>query len=66
MKRTWEQTRFMALSMIQPHSKQHLKPTDIIKFPWEQKNSQAGNKTDESIEETRRRFSEAKNRYGLK
>lgn len=31
----WERTRWLALFMVMPHSKRKLKPTDLIRFPWE-------------------------------
>ena len=33
----WEQTRWLATSLITPHLKKgkRLKPSDLIKFPWE-------------------------------
>lgn len=31
----WEQTRFLAVAMLQPYSKKTLKATDIVVFPWE-------------------------------
>lgn len=34
----WEQTRLTAYIAAQTHSTKKLKPSDIIKFPWESKN----------------------------
>ena len=31
----WERTRFLAYCNIQKSSSKKLKPTDLIKFPWE-------------------------------
>lgn len=38
-KRTWEQTRFMAYWSVMPHTGKNanLKPTDLIKFDWDNK-----------------------------
>lgn len=37
MQDDWERARFQAAVSIQPYSKKPIKPTDIIKFPWEQR-----------------------------
>jgi hypothetical protein len=36
---SWEQTRWLATLFLQPHMKKgkKLKPTDLAKFPWEEK-----------------------------
>lgn len=31
----WERTRWLAMFIVMPHSKKKLKPTDLVKFPWE-------------------------------
>jgi len=31
----WERTRFLAYSVLQSQSKKKMKPTDIIKFKWD-------------------------------
>lgn len=36
-KEQWEQSRLISYVVAQTNSKKHLKPTDIIKFPWESK-----------------------------
>jgi len=38
-RRTWEQTRFMAYWSVMPHTGKNaqLKPTDLIKFDWDNK-----------------------------
>ena len=35
----WEQTRWLGYVVLQPHLKKgsSMKPTDLIKFPWENK-----------------------------
>jgi len=33
----WERTRWLAVFMVMPYSKKRLKPTDLMRFPWEQK-----------------------------
>lgn len=37
-KDSWEQSRMIAYIIAQVNSKKHLKPTDIIKFGWENQN----------------------------
>lgn len=32
----WAQMRWLASVLLQPHSKKSIKPTDLLKFPWEQ------------------------------
>jgi hypothetical protein len=32
----WEQTRWLASILLQPHSKRTLRPRQLIIFPWEQ------------------------------
>lgn len=36
---SWEQTRWIAAVLLQPHMKKgkRMKPTDLVKFPWEEK-----------------------------
>lgn len=34
-KENWEQSRLVAYLIAQTNSKKRLKPTDILKFPWE-------------------------------
>ena len=35
----WERQRWLATVLLQPHTKKgtSLKPTDIVKFPWDKK-----------------------------
>ena len=51
---SWEQTRFLACFMLQPHSKRKLLPTDICRFSWE---NQPQDEKEESIS-TKDRFDE--------
>lgn len=34
--RSWEQARFIAMTNLQPYSKKALKPTDIVRFDWDE------------------------------
>lgn len=49
---SWEQTRWLAAVMMQPHMKKgaRIKPTDIAKFPWE-KNTNKTKQTRKEVEE---------------
>ena len=35
MQRSWEVGRFVAAISLQPYSKRPIRPTDLIRFPWE-------------------------------
>ncbi len=63
----WERMRYQCLCILQPHSKNHLRPIDILQFPWEETHNTTSHKTHEiSNEEIKKRNAEAKRRYGLK
>ncbi|WP_244205932.1 hypothetical protein [Parabacteroides acidifaciens] len=40
---SWEQARLISYVMAQSNSTKQLKPTDLIKFPWDDKNDNTGN-----------------------
>ena len=42
MRRSWEVGRFVAAITLQPYSKKPIRPTDLIIFPWEKKESGKG------------------------
>ena len=48
-KDSWEQSRLIAYLIAQTNSKKRLKPSDIIKFPWEQKVKDAVEKRHEEL-----------------
>lgn len=58
----WEQTRFMAATMLQPWSKQPLKATDICPLPWDRHRTDGHQKT--APRSTRERFDEMRKRMG--
>lgn len=31
----WERVRFLSTAMLSPWSKKGIKPTDVVKFPWD-------------------------------
>lgn len=39
MQRDWEVGRFVAALALQPYSKKPVRPADLIRFPWEKKDS---------------------------
>lgn len=51
---SWEQTRFLACYMLQPHSKRKLLPSDICRFSWDK---QSRSENEKSIS-TKDRFNE--------
>lgn len=54
----WEQTRVLAAMMLQPFSKKAVKPTDVLRFPWdsERKVQEGMRSTRERMEEVRKRM----------
>ena len=41
LQQSWEQTRWLAAIVINPHLKKQIKPKDLATFPWEQINKVA-------------------------
>ncbi len=35
---SWERTRTIMIACLMPHSKKKLRPTDVLPFPWDNKN----------------------------
>lgn len=62
----WERMRYQCLCILQPHSKNQLRPIDILQFPWETPSETMQQAQELSEEEIKKRFAEAKRRYGLK
>ena len=61
----WERSRFVAATLLQPHTRRHLKPRDICLFPWEKQSSAHGAETTENNNRsTRERFEELKKLWG--
>ncbi len=61
----WERVRMQCLCTLQPYSKKTLEASDIMLFPWEEdRKPVAEEKMD--MEETLRRYREAKAAAGLK
>lgn len=67
-RRQWEMTRMMCVCSLQPYSKEGLRPTDVIKFPWEAETpTEAGQKLPEpqSRDYILERYEQAKRRFGI-
>ena len=58
----WEQTRMQCLCMLQPYSRHRLSPRDVMRFPWDEEESQTEKLTAEEIWE---RFERVKREQGL-
>ena len=65
MRGEWERLRYVGMFVLQPYSKKTLKPTDIMRFPWDDKKENDESKTFDA-EAKRKRYEEAKKRYGIK
>ena len=46
---SWERARWMACSIINPHVKKNLKPTDLVRFPWDTKKQKGEQEPTETI-----------------
>lgn len=56
----WERTRMTCMCLLQPHSKSRLKPTDIMRFPWEEPQQKAQEETQQlTREEIMNRYQQA-------
>ena len=62
----WERMRYQCLCILQPHSKNQLRPIDILQFSWETPSETKQQAQELSAEEIKKRYAEAKRRYGLK
>ena len=58
----WEQTRMQCLCMLQPYSRHRLSPRDVMRFPWDEEETQTEKLTTEEIRE---RFERVKKEQGL-
>lgn len=61
---SWEQTRVLCASMLQPYSKKRLSGRDIFPLPWDGKEEEE-KKESISEEERKARYEAAKRRYGI-
>ena len=53
-RQSWEQARFLGCAMLQPYSKKHLKPTDLIRFDWDRPEADLEKKENRLTPEERR------------
>lgn len=61
----WERMRYECLCMLQPYSKKQLSVVDVLSLPWDKATTESP-KENLNREEIKKRFAEAKRRYGLK
>lgn len=64
----WEQTRMLAVCMLQPYCDKELQPEDVLKFSWEEATAGKPQRTlsAEEKEAERRRYEEVKKARGLR
>lgn len=63
----WERVRMQCLCSLQPYSKNKLKASDVMTFPWEQEQKEVVEVKEElSREEKMARFRAAAAQWGLK
>ncbi len=60
---SWEQTRFLACVLLQPHSKKNIQPRDVVVFGWEQQKESPNSA--QGRNGTKEDFEAAKKTYGL-
>ena len=44
LQQSWEQTRWLAAIVINPHLKKQIKPKDLATFPWEKEQKKVAQK----------------------
>lgn len=70
MRGEWERLRYAGMFALQPWSKKSLRPTDVMRFAWDEKNEKRRMKDEEpkthDADEERARYEAAKKRYGIK
>jgi hypothetical protein len=68
-RRSWEQTRAVCVTLLQPYSKRALRGGDVLHFPWDDETeSHPQQEAAEPLthEEEMERYREARKRAGLK
>lgn len=66
---SWEQTRTVCVSLLQPYAKKALRGVDVLRFPWdeaEESQEAAAQEQVETREELRARYREAIKQAGLR
>lgn len=69
VRRSWEQTRQLAVVILQPYAQQPLCARDVMKFEWDDEEAGGGKICEKSAEERaaeRRHYEEVKKARGLK
>lgn len=69
VRRSWEQTRQLAVVILQPYAQQPLCARDVMKFEWDEESESCCKTCDKSAEERaaeRRHYEEVKKARGLK
>lgn len=63
----WERIRMLCLCVLQPYAKDTLKPSDVMRLPWDEEQEAAEPEAadPEFVEDINARFAAAKARYGL-
>ncbi|WP_146063074.1 hypothetical protein [Xylanibacter ruminicola] len=65
---SWEQTRQLAVCVLQPYASKTLKPRDVMEFSWDQPDSKGQThkkKTNAEREAEKKHFEEVKKARGL-
>lgn len=62
VRQPWEQTRLLACCLLQPWSRKTLRPTDVIRLPWDKKEDV---RKTSGAQSTRSRFEEMRQRAGM-
>lgn len=64
---SWEQTRVLCASMLQPYSKKRLRGRDVFPLPWDDQSVAMASRQTEPISDVERqaRYEAAKKRYGI-
>lgn len=65
---SWEQTRQLAVCILQPYAKKTLRPRDVMEFAWDQEKAPGkthAKKTGKELEAERKHFEEVKKARGL-
>ena len=61
----WEQTRQLAVCILQPYAKKGLSPRDVMEFEWDEPKKVPTKKSREEREAEKRHYEEVKKARGL-
>ena len=66
LRTSWEQTRRLAVCILQPYTEKDLEPRDVMEFEWDQQEKRPpAKKTRKEREAEKRRYEEVKRVRGL-